>query len=144
MLEILIDILIFIILFMISLIDIKTFIIHDKSIVLLLFLIILKLLFRKDIDIRDMIFGSLIVSLPMFILTKLIKKSFGAGDIKLFFITGLFLGFRKNLLTFMISVISASIFSCILIILGLKNKNDTIPFAPFIVLGTLLAKISNR
>lgn len=62
----------------------------------------------------------------------------GMGDVKLMAPIGLFLGWRLCLEALFISVVLAGFISVMLILLRIKKKKDTIPFGPFIVIGTFL------
>lgn len=62
----------------------------------------------------------------------------GMGDVKIFVPIGIFLGWRMCTLALLISVLAGGLFSFLLIITGLKNKKDTIPFGPFIVIATFI------
>ncbi|MCX8131650.1 MAG: prepilin peptidase [Clostridia bacterium] len=63
----------------------------------------------------------------------------GMGDVKLFAPIGIFLGWKLCLLTLMLSVVLAGVTSIILILTKIKSRKDTIPFGPFIVIGTFIA-----
>ncbi len=65
-------------------------------------------------------------------------EAMGGGDIKLFAPLGIFLGWKMILVCFMLSVVSASVVSVILMIARKKDRKSTIPFGPFIVIGTFL------
>lgn len=72
--------------------------------------------------------------LPSFLLfgLKVLSSSFiGAGDIKLLMCTGLFLGFRINLILFILACMLSLIY-CICHMILRKKNTLTIPFAPFI------------
>lgn len=67
------------------------------------------------------------------------KEALGGGDVKLFSILGLLLGFTNAILTIIIACITASI-----VLLSVKNaknhkKNKEYPFAPFIVIGAIIS-----
>ncbi len=62
----------------------------------------------------------------------------GGGDIKILFPIGLFLGWKMMIVALFISIVAAGIISFILIILKRLNRKDTIPFGPFIALGTVV------
>jgi len=66
-------------------------------------------------------------------------KWMGGGDVKLAILMGLVLGWPLILLALFVSFISGSIFGVSLIIANKKKFADTIPFGPFLVLGTLFA-----
>ncbi|MBZ0100520.1 MAG: prepilin peptidase, partial [Taibaiella sp.] len=65
----------------------------------------------------------------------------GMGDVKLFAPIGMFLGWKLCLAALFFSIILAGVASIILIIVRIKKKKDTIPFGPFIVIGTYLCII---
>lgn len=62
----------------------------------------------------------------------------GGGDIKVLFPIGLFLGWKLMLTSLFISILAAAFVSVILIIFRIINRKDTIPFGPFISIGTLI------
>lgn len=66
-------------------------------------------------------------------------RGMGLGDLKLGIFMGLVLGFEKALLALMIAFINGSVIGIILILKDRKNLKKTIPFGPFLVLGSLLA-----
>ena len=66
-------------------------------------------------------------------------KWMGLGDVKLAFLMGLFLGFPKILLGLILAFWSGAIIGIITIILKKKKLSAEIPFAPFLVFGTLVS-----
>lgn len=64
------------------------------------------------------------------------EDAMGMGDVKLMAPIGLFLGWKLCLTGLFISVLLAGVSSMMLILLGKKDRKDTIPFGPFIVAGT--------
>lgn len=66
-------------------------------------------------------------------------KGMGGGDVKLGAFMGLMLGFPSALLALILSFLTGAIFSVALIITGKKHFGQTIPFGPFLVLGSLIA-----
>ena len=66
-------------------------------------------------------------------------KGMGTGDITLAFLMGLVLGFAQTLLAVFLAFFFGALVSVFLIILGKKHFGQTIPFAPFLVLGFLLS-----
>lgn len=65
-------------------------------------------------------------------------KGMGGGDVKLGAFLGLILGFPYALGALMLAFITGAVFSIGLIILGKKHFGQTIPFGPFLVLGSLV------
>lgn len=62
----------------------------------------------------------------------------GMGDVKLLAPIGVFLGWKLGIAALFFSILLAGVVSLLLILLRLKGKKDTIPFGPFIVVGTFV------
>lgn len=73
----------------------------------------------------------------LIIITK--GKGMGGGDVKLGAFIGLVLGFPLALLAIFLAFILGAIFSIFLILAGKKHLGQSIPFGPFLVLGSLIA-----
>ena len=86
----------------------------------------------KDGVLAALIFAFGIYFLSVFLRVLLRKKVLGGGDIKLFFVTGLYLGITKSLYMIFLACALGLIFS---LILGRKKK---IPFGPSIALATVV------
>jgi len=65
----------------------------------------------------------------------------GMGDVKLMAPIGLYLGWRLCILSLAASIVVAGVVSVFLVLLKIKGRKDTIPFGPFIALGTYIAII---
>lgn len=65
----------------------------------------------------------------------------GMGDIKLYAVIGLFLGWRMTIVSLMLSVFSAAIGCVFMIILKKNNRKSTIAFGPYIAVGTFITII---
>lgn len=79
--------------------------------------------------------NGLAISLPLWMLTMLMdwwlkKKTMGGGDIKLIFITGLYLGWEMNLIMLLMAGIFALVFCAV-------RKERELPFGPAIALSTV-------
>ncbi len=82
--------------------------------------------------------GAFVFFLILFLITK--GKGMGFGDVKLSFLLGLILGFPKIILALYLAFLTGAIIGIILIIWRKKRSiKDTIPFGPFLILGTILA-----
>lgn len=76
------------------------------------------------------------------ILGILIYKSddaMGMGDVKIFAPIGLFLGWRMCIAALVISVFLGGLTGAALMISGVKKRRDSLPFGPFIAIGTIIA-----
>lgn len=119
--------------------DIKYMIIPDK--VLLFFLpvfIVLRIIFPLT-PWWDMIVGAFVGFGVLFFIALLSKGGMGGGDIKLFGVLGLIMGWKLILFGFFISTLYGSIGGIIGIMTGKVKKKHPIPFGPFIVFGILTA-----
>lgn len=76
------------------------------------------------------------------IITK--GKGMGGGDVKLGAFIGLVLGFPQGILAIISSFILGALFSLILIALKKKHFGQSIPFGPFLVLGSLISLFWGR
>lgn len=81
-------------------------------------------------------FAAFIFFLALFLLTR--GKGMGFGDVKFSFLMGLLLGFPSIIYALYIAFLTGAIVSFILLLWKRKNIKSTIPFGPFLVLGTVL------
>ncbi|MFC1756162.1 prepilin peptidase [Patescibacteria group bacterium] len=73
-------------------------------------------------------------------LVKITKgKGMGGGDVKLGLLIGLFNGFPNNVIAIFLGFIIGAVTSLVLILFKLKTMKDTVPFGPFLILGSLVA-----
>lgn len=63
----------------------------------------------------------------------------GFGDVKLVFLLGLFLGFPKIVIAIYLAFLTGALVSVILVLGYKKSRKDTIPFGPFLIIGTVLS-----
>ncbi len=82
--------------------------------------------------------GASFFFLLLFLITK--GRGMGFGDVKYAFLMGLVLGFPNIIVSLYVAFLTGAIVGCILIIWRKKALRGTsIPFGPFLVLGTLSA-----
>lgn len=72
------------------------------------------------------------------------EKWMGAGDIKLGVIMGLLLGAGVAWLGLLMSFVLGSVIGLILMAFRIKSVKDSVPFAPFIILATLISLLVGR
>jgi prepilin signal peptidase PulO-like enzyme (type II secretory pathway) len=133
-----------ILLIYISFVDYKTRIIPNKIILpaygfAVLYNIYL-LFVNKNIFYSDII-AFLFAFLIMLIIGLLSKGGLGGGDIKLYALLGLSLGFQTIIKIILFSTLLGSIISIFLILFKIKKYNESIPFGPFIAAGFFLSLI---
>lgn len=86
--------------------------------------------------------GGLIIGLCIIILSVITAGKIGIGDGVLLCITGLGLGFWKNLELFGAALFLAAIVSILLLVLGLADRRMSIPFVPFLFAGYLILNLT--
>jgi len=126
-----------------SLVDLETFEIPDGFIIAgianwLVFLLLSGFLYKKNMVemLKSDLIGGIGIAggmlLMSIIMDKIIKKeSLGGGDIKLFFVTGLYLGLLNGFLALMMSCVIGLLFVAI-------RKSDKIPYGPSIAIATVI------
>lgn len=72
----------------------------------------------------------------LIVITK--GKGMGGGDVKLGAFIGLMLGFPQSLVAIILAFLTGAIFSVGLIVIRKKHFGQSIPFGPFLVLGSLI------
>ncbi|PIU08539.1 MAG: hypothetical protein COZ85_00310 [Candidatus Moranbacteria bacterium CG_4_8_14_3_um_filter_34_16] len=83
--------------------------------------------------------GTVGFSLFFFLVAISREKWMGMGDANLAILLGLFLGWPKIILAFFLAFALGAIYGIILIVLKKKKMKSQIPFAPFLVAGTLIS-----
>src|SRR3989344_5965745 len=82
--------------------------------------------------------GASLFFLALFLITK--GRGMGFGDVKFAFLMGLVLGFPGIIVALYIAFLTGALVGCILIIWRRKKMFGTsIPFGPFLVLGTFVS-----
>jgi len=66
------------------------------------------------------------------------KEAMGGGDVKLAAMIGAFLGWRYILLSLLLGFFLGALTGIILMITKIKKREDTVPFGPFIILGSFI------
>lgn len=122
-------------------IDIKFGIIPDRIVFSLIGLsIVFLLLLSPTVLVPALItgIGSFLFFLLIFLITK--GRGMGFGDVKFAFVMGLILGYPNIIVAFYIAFLTGAFVSLILIVSKKKKlKGGSIPFGPFLVLGTYCA-----
>lgn len=85
------------------------------------------------------LFGSVFAFAVMLAIFLISRGGMGGGDVKLSAAAGLWLGFENTVIFLLLSFISGGIISILLMITGVKNKQDAIPFGPFLCAGAFAA-----
>lgn len=130
-------------LMVISIIDYYTTYIYDVVIIggILIGMIFLVISYFSGYQyatyLHGMVFG--IISSSLLIL---LTRSMGWGDVEVYALCCLYIGFDYSLIMMMLSFIVGSIYGICSIILKDKSKKDIIPFAPSIAIATILVVLT--
>lgn len=87
----------------------------------------------------DPLLGSLIGFSLLLLIAVLSKGGMGGGDIKLFAVIGIVLGWKGVLLAFFLATFIGAVIGIIGLATRKVKRREPIPFGPYIVVGTLLA-----
>jgi leader peptidase (prepilin peptidase)/N-methyltransferase len=119
--------------------DVNYMIIPNR--ILLIFLFIFS--FERILIPLDPWWSSIVGVLGAFVVLLLInvitKGGMGGGDIKLFSVLGIILGWKLTLITFMLACFLGSIYGLVVILSGKLKQRSPIPFGPFIAMGGLVS-----
>lgn len=98
--------------------------------------VVFHLAFQR-ISIGDL-FGGLLVGCGMLVISYFSGGRVGIGDGVLFVVTGIFLGFRGNLVLLWCALMLMGVYALVLCLTGHLGKREKIPFVPFVLLGYVL------
>lgn len=108
---------------------------------ILMFFLPLFLIFRIITPLEpwwDPIVGSVLAFVLLFFVILFSRGGMGGGDLKLFVLLGMVLGWKGVLLTFFLSTIIGAAISLLLLSAKILKRKQAIPFGPYILLGALI------
>lgn len=120
--------------------DLKYMILPDFSTLILIIIASLGVIFDEKNLIPYLLsaMGASGLLLGLHVITK--GKGMGFGDVKLAIFMGLFLGWPKVVVAFYVAfIVGAGVSVLLMVFRGVKLKS-AIPFGPFLILGTVLAR----
>ncbi|MEH7402884.1 prepilin peptidase [Gottfriedia acidiceleris] len=119
--------------------DVNYMIIPNR--ILLFFLFIFS--FERIVFPLDPWWSSIVGAIGAFVVLLLInlisKGGMGGGDIKLFSVLGIILGWELTLIAFILACFLGSIYGVVVILSGKLKRSNPIPFGPFIAMGGLIS-----
>ena len=90
-------------------------------------------------DYWDALYGMGFAGGLMLLIFVLSHGGMGAGDVKLSFVLGLWLGLKASIVCLMLSFILGGAIGVFLLATGIKQRKDPIPFGPFLCLGAFIS-----
>lgn len=87
----------------------------------------------------DMIIGAFLGFILIALIIIISKGGMGAGDMKLFFVLGIVLGWKQVLLTFFLASLIGTIFGLFLKCLQKLKRRQPIPFGPSIAIAAIIS-----
>lgn len=127
------------ILMVVAYIDLDTQMIYDRFHILILVLGIISCFISKDLNIVERLIGSVVISVPMLVLSILIPGAFGGGDIKLMAVSGFFLGFKAIVIAMFIALIIGGGYGTYMLVTKKLDKKDHFAFGPYLAIGLIVA-----
>ncbi|MCX7920397.1 MAG: A24 family peptidase [Clostridia bacterium] len=85
------------------------------------------------------IIGFIVIGVALGILSFITKGGVGMGDVKLAACVGIFLGLSQTISAVVLATMLSGLIGIVLLIARVYDRKSTIPFAPFILTGTVMA-----
>ena len=89
--------------------------------------------------ILDSLVGAAVIAVPWGLAALIYPKGFGMGDAKLAAFTGIFLGWKVELVAFFAGMLLGAAAGMALVAAGKKGRGSRLPFGPFLAAGALIA-----
>ena len=121
--------------------DINAGIVPDLIVIAIAVLGVIKF-FAEGVTVTGLVsclIGAVCISVPMLVVSLLIKGAFGGGDIKLMAAAGLYLGWRLTVTGAFLGLFMSGFYGIYLLILKKAGKKSKIKLAPFLALGLAMA-----
>lgn len=136
-----IDYLCILLLIYIAIKDIKSFIISNKILCVLLVLALIRQVLSVN-SIDDMKFLLLCSAILLVIFSVLyygIKNFMGGGDVKLIFVLSIWLGYPQIIIALYMAFIFGGVFAMMYLLIKRRKYTAKIAFAPFLVIGAVIS-----
>lgn len=97
----------------------------------------------REVTWLERVIGFFAISLPMLVLA-LVTGGIGEGDVKLFAVCGLLLGWKLILLTMLLSSVLAAVYGIALMAIKKAKGKTEIPFGPFIAFSVIICLLAGE
>ncbi|MBM7701357.1 prepilin peptidase [Metabacillus iocasae] len=138
-LELLVALTLVSLLIIITVSDLRYMIISDKVLLFFLSLLVIERLFIPLTPWWDMLIGGAVGFGLLLLIAILSKGGMGGGDIKLYGVLGLVLGWKLVLVSFFLATLFGAVIGMFGMMVGKVQRGKHMPFGPFIALGVLVA-----
>lgn len=118
--------------------DITYMVIPDRLLLFFLPLFIIMRIYEPLTPWYDSILGAIVGFGLVFIIIVVSRGGMGAGDMKLFGLLGIVLGWKLTLLAFFLSAFIGAVIGGLLMLFKKVKRKQPIPFGPYIVVATLI------
>lgn len=119
--------------------DIHYMIIPDKILIWFAGIFLLERIIMPLDPWWDSILGAVTGFILLLFIAIVSKGGMGFGDVKLYVLLGLVLGFKLVLISFFLSTLYGAVIGGLALLFRIVKKREPIPFGPFIAAGTLTA-----
>lgn len=124
--------------------DINGGIVPDLVVIAIAVLGVVNFLFAEGFTVSGLIshlIGAVCISVPMFLISFIIKGAFGGGDIKLMAVAGLYLGWRLTLAAAALGLFISGFYGMYLLITRKAGPKSKVRLAPFLVYGLAIVSL---
>lgn len=129
----------FMILLAITMIDFNTMEIPNGLTLSLLVPIVCMMFLHPEISLLNRVIGFFVISVPMYLLTRIVADCFGGGDIKLIAVAGLLLGWKLTILAAFIAILLGGVYALYLLGNKQRRKGSYIAFGPYLSVGIMVS-----
>ncbi|AUI38330.1 MULTISPECIES: prepilin peptidase [Geobacillus] len=119
--------------------DLRYMLIPDRVLLVFAGLFLMERLVIPFLPWVDMLIGAAVGFSLLWLIAVLSNGGMGGGDVKLFAVLGMVLGWKMVLLAFFLATLYGTIIGLIGMALGRVRRGKPMPFAPAIALGSLTA-----
>ena len=92
----------------------------------------------------DAVQGAMASVVIMLVIYWASRGGMGFGDVKLVFVLGVWLGLEQSLLCLLLAFILGGVVGVILLLTGLKNRKDAIPFGPYLCVSGWVSLLCSK
>jgi leader peptidase (prepilin peptidase)/N-methyltransferase len=119
--------------------DIKNILIPDKILIWFAGIYLLERIIWPLNPWWDSLLGAVTGFTLLLIIALVSKGGMGGGDVKLYALLGLVLGFKLVLLSFFLSTLFGAVIGVLALLFKIVKRRQPLPFGPFIAAGTITA-----